>query len=507
MAIGANFTDGDFVDASLLNQQTTYSMQSDYMYGALLHTPGLVQPYTIATQISGLNLTLNFPTYAGVLFGDGVLATGHGTTNGTDSGTYTLNLASLVPSSGSATVYIIAEAAQVYQGAHAVAGPPAGNPDFDPNFSPIVGYSEVQDTLAISATIFGPPNNVTQVEVCRLTLSAGQTAISSIDTTHQVLAGSILSQNGEVQAADLAPGAAAYNVGALGGDLIGNLPNPGLAPNAAALNVGALGGVLTGFLPSPGLGVGVAAANIGALGGVLNGFLPNPNFAPGVAANNIGQLGGVLTGTLPNPGMAGGAAAGNVGTLGGALTGVLPDPQLAPGAAANNVGALSGDLSGTLPSPSLAPGAAVNNVGQLGGVLSGRLPNPSFSGPVLFSTNFIQPVTTYSQGLALSSYNASNPYSVQVTGTAPCDGYVYAFGGHNLSDVSQVDSNGTGLTGELWGNGSELSTDGTALTQWHEGAYYVPNGTAIQVTYYLIANQSVSDRSATIRVGYFFLPT
>lgn len=160
--------------------------------------------------------------------------------------------------------------------------------------------------------------------------------------------------NGAVTSGKMGSGAAASNIGALGGVLGGTLPNPTMAAGAAASNVGTLGGVLGGTLPNPTMASGAAASNVGSLGGVLGGTLPNPTMAAGAAAANVGSLSGVLGGTLPNPTMASGAAATNVGTLGGVLGGTLPNPSMAAGAAATNVGTLGGDLSGTLPSPTVA---------------------------------------------------------------------------------------------------------------------------------------------------------
>lgn len=303
MSIGAYFNDSDFVDADILNSEVSYQMQGDAAIGTSLHTAGCVGQSYFLAYTTGMQLTLILGAPFGVLFGTGQLAYGHGTTNGTDSGSYALDLSSFVPSTGSVTVYVIAQEATVYQGAHEIVGPPVGNPDFSPNFIPYIGYSEVQDTLAVSVTTT-VPDNFEIVELCRVVLDAGQSTLGAIDTSHQVLAGAVLSRSGEVLAADLGVGVASANVGALGGVLTGTLPAPGMAHGAAAGNIGALGGVLTGTLPAPGLAHGAAAGNIGALGGVLTGTLPTPGLAPGAAAQNIGLLGGVLTGTLPNPGFA-----------------------------------------------------------------------------------------------------------------------------------------------------------------------------------------------------------
>jgi hypothetical protein len=68
-----------------------------------------------------------------------------------------------------------------------------------------------------------------------------------------------------------APGAAAFNIGPLGGDLCGLLPSPNLCVGAASRNVGNLGGALNGTLPSPGLDTATTIAALGAPGGDISG--------------------------------------------------------------------------------------------------------------------------------------------------------------------------------------------------------------------------------------------
>jgi hypothetical protein len=65
--------------------------------------------------------------------------------------------------------------------------------------------------------------------------------------------------------------------------------------------------ILDGTIAAGDMAAGAAASNVGALGGVLGGTLPNPTMAAGAAATNVGTLGGALTGTLPNPGLATGS--------------------------------------------------------------------------------------------------------------------------------------------------------------------------------------------------------
>jgi len=113
--------------------------------------------------------------------------------------------------------------------------------------------------------------------------------------------------------------------------LSGALNTSGLVTANAGLTVTGTVTLPAGSIAAAYLAAGAAASNVGTLGGVLGGTLPNPTMAAGAAATNVGTLSGVLTGTLPSPGMAAGAAATNVGTLGGALTGTLPNPGLAAG--------------------------------------------------------------------------------------------------------------------------------------------------------------------------------
>jgi hypothetical protein len=108
--------------------------------------------------------------------------------------------------------------------------------------------------------------------------------------------GVITIASGAVTPAKLALGAAATNVGTLGGDLTGTLPNPTIANSA---------------ITSVKIAAGAASSNVGTLGGDLTGTLPNPTIAllavtnakmaTGAASSNVGTLGGDLTGTLPSP--------------------------------------------------------------------------------------------------------------------------------------------------------------------------------------------------------------
>ncbi len=197
-----------------------------------LHTPGLINASALSFSYSGLTITVAAPLPFYSLFSDGTLASANGTTDGSTSSSATVDFSSLVPSTGSITAYLVATSGSVAQGAYIISGPPVGHPDFSPSFQPYTAYSEQQDTLIFSATLTAPDNETT-LFIASTVLSAGQTVITSSSTVGQVRAGAILSQNGEVLAADLGSGAAASNVGTLGGSLVGTLPNPTLASTGA----------------------------------------------------------------------------------------------------------------------------------------------------------------------------------------------------------------------------------------------------------------------------------
>ena len=259
------FSDFLFVSAALLNDAAAQVQASVEDITATVFSPGLVNQSAIVLTPSLLTVGVTFGSTARVVFGSGVLAGGYGTINGQTSGTYTVNLASFVPGTGSQTVYIVATAIQIGQQSVLITGPSQGHPDFDPTFTPVTVYGEMLDSVSVSATTTLPDNSV-YVELCRVVLSSGETNIPSVDITHQLRAGAVLSRTGEVVAADLASGAAATNVGSLGGVLGGILPNPTMASGAAATNVGSLGGVLGGTLPNPSFATTQFASSLGTQG-------------------------------------------------------------------------------------------------------------------------------------------------------------------------------------------------------------------------------------------------
>jgi len=187
------FSDDQFVNASSFSTAFSQGAASLAAHCAAANIAGVVSPSALGFSANGLVLTVNTPAPFAVLFGSGVLASGSGTTSGQISSAYSVPLSSFLPGSGSATVYIVAQAFTLPSGSFVVSGAPAGMPDYDPTFQPYVAYSYDLDSLAITATTTAP-DNVSSIELGRLVLTPGQTALGAVDTSHQVGLGSVLSQ-------------------------------------------------------------------------------------------------------------------------------------------------------------------------------------------------------------------------------------------------------------------------------------------------------------------------
>jgi hypothetical protein len=202
------YSDAEFVGATQLNNSATvvYAGQQEDLIAT--HSPGLINPSTVTVTASGMVFTFTCgSTFAGV-FGNGFLGRAFGTTAGSTTNVYTVDLTSYVPGSGSQVVYISIAGTGVDQSPYTVMGPPAGHPDFDATFVPYTAYASVYNTLAFGATTTAPDNSTT-LEFGRITLSAGQSSVlvSQLVLSHQVLASSVLNNTGVT--------AGSYNGGAI----------------------------------------------------------------------------------------------------------------------------------------------------------------------------------------------------------------------------------------------------------------------------------------------------
>lgn len=190
------FSDSEFLDQNVLNAAFGLGYLSAQQITDLTNSPGLINPAsTLVITPSGLNITVAAPAPFAVLFGNGALAQAFGNTNGATSSSYTVNLSSLVPGSGSVTVYVVASYSQVLQSPYEVVGPPAGHPDYNPAFAPYTAYADTRDTLTVTATTT-PPDNLTTFELCRTTLVVGQSSITVISTANWHYASSLLNPTG-----------------------------------------------------------------------------------------------------------------------------------------------------------------------------------------------------------------------------------------------------------------------------------------------------------------------
>ncbi len=254
------FNDAMFLGAAQMNAagQTFVSGEQDDL-GAT-HTPGLINPSGVTVTGSGLVLTFTCSTSFAALFGNGLLARAHGTTNGTDSQVYTVDFTSHVPSSGSQLIYVTLGNTTVAQQPFTVTGPPQGHPDNSPTFASYLAYAENYNTLTFNASIT-PPDNSTVIEFARVTLSAGQSTVlpSSLVYTSQVYAGSVLNHTG------VAPATYTLLNGTVGAD--GRITSASSAYNVVVPGTLTVDSTTTiaGQLQANG---GMTSTNIGLTGGI-----------------------------------------------------------------------------------------------------------------------------------------------------------------------------------------------------------------------------------------------
>jgi hypothetical protein len=223
------FSDKEFLDQTILNNamlvlKDTYQDSNNVSFA----TSGLIYAGSLSFSFNNnLTVTVNAPLPFHIIFGNGGLANAEGTVDGTSTSTTTVDFTSLVPSSGSITAFIVAEISTIQQTTYSIVGPPPGHPDYDPNFAPTTAYAQTSDTLNIIPSS-SSPNNTTSYELARLSLSSGQTSITSVDTSYQVIASSVLAPTGVV--------AGVYDVANINVNEFGQITEASVTPNVVFTN-------------------------------------------------------------------------------------------------------------------------------------------------------------------------------------------------------------------------------------------------------------------------------
>jgi hypothetical protein len=282
------YSDAEFVGATQLNNSATvvYAGQQEDLVAT--HSPGLINPGTVAVTASGMVFTFTCGSNFAGVFGNGFLGRAFGTTAGSTTNVYTVDLTSYVPGSGSQVVYISIAGTGVDQSPYTVMGPPAGHPDFDATFVPYTAYASVYNTLAFGATTTAPDNSTT-LEFGRITLSAGQSSVlvSQLVLSHQVFAGSVLNHTGIAAATYAYPDSitvgADGRVSAISDAASPPVYNTSTGGDSIQMAWESSGGVVAVVVDTTSLGNLVTTTT--TLGGSLLGSMPNPTLShTGIAA-------------------------------------------------------------------------------------------------------------------------------------------------------------------------------------------------------------------------------
>ena len=527
----ANFSSDEFVDQTVLNSAEALTRDSLLDITGGLHTAGLIGASNLSFSYSGLNITVDAPLPFRALFSDGTLASANGTVDGESSSSATVDFSSLVPSTGSVTAYLVAVSGSVAQEAYSVPGPPVGHPDYNPSFSPYTAYSEQQDTLIFSATTTAPDNTDTLL-ICSTVLSAGQTTITTSSTTGQVRAGAILSRNGEVLAADLASGAAATNVGTLGGSLVGTLPNPTLTSTGAT----------SGTYINP-ISVTVDSdGRISAISNVDNFDVPGNVTAGGdiVASGTVSGASATSNGNLIPYGQAFQLltpTGSETITLGNTLkTEVMPNITAAatftlePGSVVGQSILFFGGADAVTVQTNVTTGSPYLLLPDDSGVYSWIIPAAEYPQGIeliwdgvnwnarTFGQTVVAPATQNNAAVQLGQVQQTSPahgvtsvsspavsttYTASVSITAPAAGYLSVFGRAYCDGVL----NGNSIT--LSVNGTSVgddTTDASSTTIMEQNFVAVTAGTAYTVETSYATGSTAPSGSMTIYVDAVFLP-
>jgi hypothetical protein len=531
----ANFSSDEFVDQTVLNSAEALTRDSLLDITGGLHTAGLIGASNLSFSYSGLNITVDASLPFRALFSDGTLASANGTTDGESSSSATVDFSSLVPSTGSITAYLVAVSGSVAQEAFSVVGPPVGHPDFSPSYQPYTAYAENQDTLLFQATTTAPDNTNT-LFIASTVLSAGQTVITTSSTSGQVRAGAILSRNGEVLAADLASGAAATNVGTLGGSLVGTLPNPTLASTGATsgtyINPISVTVDSDGRISSisnvddfdvPG---NVTAGGTIVASGTVSGAnaTSNGNFIP------YGQAFQLLTPTASETITLGNTLETEVQPSSGITADITLtlEPGSVEGQGATFYGSASASGSVTVAS-NVTTGSPYIELPDSSQVYSWAIPASSPSQGIelvwdganwrakTFGQEVVAPATQNNAAVQLGQVLATTPqyaqqgftpasgdtYTISVSFTAPSNGFIVGIATQNNGQDPQP----AAIEQTLSINGTNYGSDGTTVSKSNYGAASVSAGTACTVTNTLVVGTSTGTFQALSQtVVAIFIP-
>ena len=320
----------------------------------------------------------------------------HGTQTGQDTQTYTVNLTSLIPASGSLTAYVAATVSQIQQNSFPVSGPPPGHPAYDPSLVPTVAYAATVYTVALSA-VSGGIDNVNTFELLRTTLTHGQSSVTGWSTAGQFRAADrdawppvVLASGGLLTPAQaqfmLVPASSGLTHTLPPASGAGGLMFGGTNPTAGLWTIAATGSDrITGSAPSgaaslvvPSSGAVLLWAN--AISGIWQILGASPNMFLAAPAPYINATSGAYTAAVP-AGMtrakltvvgAGGGGAGCSGTQGGGgggaggvgikwLTGLVPGQNISGTIGAGG----AAGLSITNGSAGTATTAQVNGTGPI----------------------------------------------------------------------------------------------------------------------------------------------
>ena len=472
----ANFSSNEFIDQTVLDSAETLTRDSLLDITGNLHTPGLINASALSFSYSNLTITVDAPLPFYALFSDGTLASANGTTDGSTSDSATVDFSSLIPSTGSVTAYLVAVSGSVAQEAFSVVGPPVGHPDFSPSFQPYTAYAENQDTIQFQATTT-EPDNLNTLFIASTVLSAGQTTITTSSTSGQVRTGAILSRNGEVLAADLASGAAATNVGTLGGSLVGTLPNPTLASTGAT----------AGTYVNP---ISITVDSDGRISGISNvdDFDVPGNLTAGgtLTVNGTTSLQSTSVTSLSNSGNATitGTASAAAGTSG---TQLINYTQLT-----------NGSFSPTFGETVVAPATASNAAVQLAQLLTtlGRNGSVAYSASTTLTSANAGQIVFYTGSapgtFTLPASNAAGSYLIPIV--------ISNQGGAPLT-VAPSTGNGLDATVTVLQQGQMMAVSNDGGTDWHT-LWSTAGSTSPTVTGAAVAsNQAVNLGQFTSPVG------